>query len=185
MTPEEAKAYLSFKNDQIDLEEHYEEFLFQQKDFFRQKPISYKLYNKHFLKIEQAIEAYETLGFISVKSNQTFKEVEFNQEIKQVFDLYHLSKNNLFQQLYSTENLSELILIGNNLLNIERQYKACFESVFLDDLKLTTPNPMEVLQDIKKLNEKGICFTYQIDSVEHSTFKYLLAEINRLKRLEM
>lgn len=185
MTPEEAKAYLSFKNDQIDIEEHYEEFLFQQKDFFRQKPISYKLYNKHFLKIEQAIEAYETLGFISVKSNQTFKEVEFNQEIKQAFDLYHLSKNSLFQQLYSTENLSELILIGNNLLNIERQYKACFESVFLDDLKLTTPNPMEVLQDIKKLNEKGICFTYQIDSVEHSTFKYLLAEINRLKRLEM
>ncbi len=185
MTPEEAKAYLSFKNDQIDIEEHYEEFLFQQKDFFRQKPISYKLYNKRFLKIEQAIEAYETLGFISVKSNLAFKEVEFNQEIKQAFDLYHLSKNNLFQQLYSTENLSELILIGNNLLNIERQYKACFESVFLADFYLTTPNPMDVLQDIKKLNEKGICFTYQIDSVEHSTFKYLLAEINRLKRLEM
>ncbi len=185
MNQEEAKAYLSFKDDHIDLEEHYEEFLFQQKDFFRQKPISYKLYNKQFEKIERAIEAYKTLGYISGKSTLFLKEVEFNQEIKQVFDLYHLSKNNLFQQLYSTENLSELILIGNQLLNIERQYKACFESVFLDDLKLTAPNPMDVLQDIKKLNEKGICFIHQIDSVEHSTFKHLLAEINRLKRLEM
>jgi hypothetical protein len=76
------------------------------------------------------------------------------------------------------------MLIANYLLNVEKQYKACFESVFLDDLKLTTPNPMDVLQDIKKLNEKGICFIHQIDSVEHSTFKHLLAEINRLKRLE-
>jgi hypothetical protein len=51
MTKGEAKAYLSFSDEQ-NLEDNYEEYLFKQKEFFRQKPVSKKIYTNQFLKIE-------------------------------------------------------------------------------------------------------------------------------------
>ena len=66
MTKGEAKAYLSY-SDEHNLEDHYDEFLFKQKEFFRQKPISKKIYNNQFARPSDTI-SYRTRSNIRWKS---------------------------------------------------------------------------------------------------------------------
>ena len=183
MTQGEAKAYLSFYAEQ-NVEDHYEEYLFRQKAFFRQKPISKKIYSNQFLKIEKAIEAYEILGFKLNKSPLVFHNPLFNENLKEIFDQYHHTRNQLFQQIYSTQSLFDLLLLSKELLQVEKQYCTCFENCVLPESTNTLPNPMDVLQDIKGLNEAGVYFVRELNTKKHSTYIHLLAEINRLKRLE-
>lgn len=183
MTQGEAKAYLSFYGEQ-NIEDHYEDYLFRQKAFFRQKPISQKIYSNQFLKIEKAIEAYEILGLKLNKSLMVFHKIIFNENLKDIFDQYHHTRNQLFQQIYSTQSLFDLLLLSKELLQVEKQYCSCFENCVSTESPNTPPNPMDVLQDIKRLNEAGVYFVRELNTKEHSTYIYLLAEINRLKRLE-
>lgn len=180
MTQGEAKAYLSYSEEQH-LEDHYEEFLFKQKEFFRQKPISKKIYNNQFEKIERAIEAFEILGLSRNKEPLILNEINFGVELKQIFNLYHSTKNQLFQYLYSTESLINIILIGNELMRLETEYASCFNGVNFSDSNQSLPDPMNVLKDINELSKMGIQFTHQLDLYKHSNFVYLFSEINRVK----
>jgi hypothetical protein len=182
MTKGEAKAYLSY-SDEHHLEDHYEEFLFKQKEFFRQKPISKKIYNNQFAKIEQALEAYEIIGFTRKRELTVSKEISFGIELKQIFNLYHSTKNQLFQCLYSTESLQNIILIGNELIRLETEYATCFNKMNFSDSKPSLPDPMNVLKDINALNEIGVLFTDQLNVNKHSNFVYLFSEINRVKSI--
>lgn len=183
MTQGEAKAYLSFTDEQ-NLEDHYEEFLFKQKEFFRQKPISKKIYSSQFAKINRALEAYEILGLSKKKDPLVLNEINFGVELKQLFNLYHSTKNQLFQFLYSTESLASIIRIGNELLQLETKYAACFTEVNFSDSTPSLPDPMKVLKDIHALNEIGVLFTHQLDVNKHTRFVHLFSEINRVKRIE-
>ena len=80
MTKGEAKAYLSYSDEQ-NIEDHYEEFLFKQKAFFRQKPISKRVYNNQFIKIERALEAFEILGFKVTNDELEFKKITFVEDL--------------------------------------------------------------------------------------------------------
>jgi hypothetical protein len=171
MTQGEAKAYLSFYAEQ-NVEDHYEEYLFRQKAFFKQKPISQKIYTNQFLKIEKAIEAYEILGFKLNKSLLVFHKTIFNENLKEIFDQYHHT------------SLFDLLLLSKELLHVEKQYCSCFENCVLPESTNTPPNPMDVLQDIKGLNKAGVYFIRELNTIEFSTHIHLVAEINRLKRLE-
>ena len=183
MTQGEAKAYLSFSEEQ-NLDDHYEEFLFKQKQFFRQKPILKKIYSIQFEKIERAIKAFEILGLSAKNEPLVFMERTFSADLKQIFNLYHSTKNQFFQRLYSAESLTAVILIGNELLNLEKEYAACFTELNFSDSTPSLPDPMSVLKDINALNELGVLFTHQLDVNKHSRFVYLFSEINRVKRIE-
>jgi hypothetical protein len=183
MTQGEAKAYLSFYGEQ-NIEDHYEDYLFRQKAFFRQKPISKKIYSNQCLKIQKAIEAYEILGFTLNKSPLVFHKTLFNENLKEIFDQYHHTRNQLFQQIYSTQSLFDLLLLSKELLQVEKQYCSCFENCVSTESTNTPPNPMDVLQDIKGLNKAGVYFIRELNTIEFSTHIHLVAEINRLKRLE-
>jgi hypothetical protein len=182
MTKGEAKAYLSY-SDEHNLEDHYDEFLFKQKEFFRQKPISKKIYSSQFAKIERAIEAFEILGISAKNDSLVFIERTFSTDLKQIFNFYHSSKNQLFQCLYSTESLQNIILIGNELIRLETEYATCFNKINFSDSKPSLPDPMNVLKDINALNEIGVLFTDQLDVNKHSNFVYLFSEINRVKSI--
>lgn len=182
MTKGEAKAYLSINNE-VDIEEHYDNFLFRQKEFFRQKPISKIIYIKQFSKIEQANEAFCELGFYRSAKITDFKLPVFNLEIKHNFNLYYSTKNQLLQKLYSVHSLSDVITIGNSLLTLDKEYATCYKEIILKLDKLETSNPMNVLKDINKLNSIGIYFITQLDEKKHSNFTYLLGDIYRLKTL--
>lgn len=182
MTKGEAKAYLSYSDEQ-NLEDHYEEFLFKQMEFFRQKPISNKIYNRQFTKIQQAIEAYEILGLFRQKNPVLFNDINFGFELKELFNQYHTTKNQLFQLLYSAESLDYIIIIGNELLHLETKYAACFTEVSFSDSTNSLQDPMNVLKDIHMLNEIGVLFTHQLDTNKHKGFIHLFSEINRAKRV--
>jgi hypothetical protein len=180
MTKGEAKAYLSFSDEQ-NLEDHYEEYLFKQKEFFRQKPVSKKIYTNQFLKIEKAIEAYGILGFKINKSSLVFNKTTFNEKLKEIFNLYHSTKNQLFQLLYSVESLEELILIGSQLLILEKEFASCFKEINAGDMKPQKTDPMDVLKNINELNQAGIHYTNQLNINQQSLYSSLFAEIQRLK----
>jgi hypothetical protein len=180
MTKGEAKAYLSFSDEQ-NLEDHYEDYLFKQKEFFRQKPVSKKIYTNQFLKIEKAIEAYGILGFKINKSTLVFHKTKFSEKLKEIFNLYHSTKNQLFQLLYSVESLEELILIGSQLLILEKEFASCFKEINAGDINPVKTDPMEVLKNINELNQAGIHYTNQLNINEPSLYNSLFAEIRRLK----
>ena len=113
-----------------------------------------------------------------------FHKTLFNENLKEIFDQYHHTRNQLFQQIYSTQSLFDLLLLSKELLQVEKQYCSCFENCVSTESTNTPPNPMDVLQDIKGLNEAGVYFVRELNTKKHSTYIYLLAEINRLKRLE-
>lgn len=183
MTQGEAKAYLSYSEEQ-NLEDHYEEYLFKQKEFFRKKPISRKIYSSQFAKIERAIKAFEILGLSAKNEPLVFIERTFSTDLKQIFNLYHSTKNQLFQLLYSTESLDSIIMLGKELLQLETKYAACFAEVNFSDSTPSLPDPMNVLKDIHALNEIGVLFTHQLDVNKHTRFVHLFSEINRVKRIE-
>jgi hypothetical protein len=180
MTKGEAKAYLSYSNEQ-NLEDNYEEYLFKQKEFFRQKPVSKKIYTNQFLKIEKAIEAYGILGFKINKSTLVFNKTTFREKLKEIFNLYHSTKNQLFQLLYSVQSLEELILIGDQLLILEKEFASCFKEIHAGDMKPQKIDPMDVLKNINELNQAGIHYTNQLNINQQSLYSSLFAEIKRLK----
>lgn len=182
MTKGEAKAYLSYSNEQ-NLEDHYEEYLFKQKEFFRQKPVSKKIYTNQFLKIEKAIEAYGILGFKINKRSFAFNKITFSENLKEIFNLYHSTKNQLFQLLYSVESLEELILIGSQLLILEKEFASCFKEINAGDMKPLKTDPMDVLKNINELNQAGIHYTNQLNINQQSLYSSLFAEIRRLKNI--
>lgn len=180
MTQGEAKAYLSFSDEQ-NLEDHYEDYLFKQKEFFRKPPISKKIFDSQFRKIEQAIKAYEVLGFSVLNVHLEFTEITFSKELKQIFNSYHSTKSSLLQLIYSVGSLENLILIGKQLIILEIEYASCFKEICVGSLTNVKPDPMEVLKNINELNQAGVHYTNQLNINQQSLYSSLFSEIQRLK----
>ena len=184
MTLNEARAYLSY-NESQDIEEFYEDFIFDQKQFFKQKQVHKKLYEAKFKKINQAIHAFEILG-ITEKSKSSifaFTTPTFSSNIQTNFHTYHNSRNNLFFELYGANTLSEIEPIAASIINLENLYAETWISQkhhFSMGEPTNIMDPMNVLADILLLERKGINQTNEYNPKIHSDCTFLNADIYRL-----
>ena len=110
-----------------------------------------------------------------------FNKTTFREKLKEIFNLYHSTKNQLFQLLYSVQSLEELILIGDQLLILEKEFASCFKEIHAGDMKPQKIDPMDVLKNINELNQAGIHYTNQLNINQQSLYSSLFAEIKRLK----
>jgi hypothetical protein len=184
MNLNEARAYLSY-NESQDIEEFYDDFIFDQKQFFKQKQVHKKLYEAKFKKINQALHAFETLG-IEDKTNSSkfsFTTPTFTSNIQTNFHTYHNCRNSLFFELYNATFLSEIEPIATSIIFLENLYTETWISQkhhFSMGDQTNIIDPMNVLADILLLEKKGIINTEEYNPNIHTDCVFLKADIYRL-----
>ncbi len=188
MTIGEAKAYLSIA-DSDDISDCYDTFIFEQKQFFKQKNIHPKIFESKFLKIDKAREAFAILGIEEKKTTNAFlfEKPLLKGMILADFHLYNTVKNSLFSQLFNASTLSEIQLISGYLLENELNYAATWEPMknkLSDQHEFKNwTDPMYVLKDIQSAEKMGVIHVNDFLSTKQEGFNYLKAEINRLNKL--
>jgi len=187
MTINEARAYLSL-DDLEEIQECYENYLFDIKRFFREKQVHLKLYQSKFIKLEKANEAFVTLEF-----NETFDSADVSYEpsiysgiILSDFHAFHYGKNQLFALLYQATTISKIKLIADSILDNELRYALTWKEMKVllpEDIPYKTVDPMMVLTDILAVEKIGIVSNKDYNPSLNLDFGNLNAEINRLTKI--
>lgn len=183
MTESEAKLYLPF-SDEDDLDELFEEKLFEQKQFFLQRmPVS-KVITARLDKMKKMEDAYSFFGG-EVESFYP-KEVQLkpysSHVVKEIFSVHESNKNLLKLKLTQAQSISEIRFYLDQLVETTSDYaqKWKLENTNTNDsVKVSTePDSMFLLEEINKFEELGF---RSFDDLQHLlTESPLVQEANRL-----
>jgi len=187
MTINEARAYLSF-NDLEEIQECYENYLFEQKCFFREKQVHSKLYQSKFVKLQKSIEAFAALEFKESHDPTDFcyEPVNYTGIILSDFHTFHYGKNQLFALLYQATTISKIKLIADSILDNELRYALTWKEIKVllpEDIPYKIVDPMMVLSDVIALEKKGVVSNKDYNPSLNLDFGNLNAEINRLTKI--
>lgn len=187
MTLIEARAYLSF-NDLEEIQECYENYLFEQKRFFREKQVHSKLYQSKFVKLQKSIEAFATLEFKESHDSTDFcyKPINYTGIILSDFHAFHRVKNQLFTLLYQATTISKIKLIADSILDNELRYALTWKEMKVllpEDIPTKIVDPMMVLTDILAVEKKGVVSKKDYNPMLNLELQNLNTEINRLTKI--
>lgn len=184
MTNQEIQLYFPHKLDD-NLEDLYEERLFEFKQFFLMKPVILKVFNA---KIER-LRKFETAYRFALKSDdnkelhETLKPSYFQtNNILTCFNNYQEIKNEFKKSILQINNSDKLILIIDHFLKSTLNYINKWENVEIEDEILISkePDPMELLTAIKVFNSKGGFEFHDIVLNQNICPKILIIESKRL-----
>lgn len=180
MTVNEARAYLSLSAETENIQELYDEYLFEQKLYFRNKPAIKSVFLKKISKIELAKSAFEVLGIKDSLMN--FPDIlwNFNQNILSNFHEYHQKKNTILQLIFNSKELTELMHITPKLVDLEISYSLLWSKFEVNSEIISKIDPMQVLSDLKKLELRNVKNYNEFAPEEHLDLIYLNTEIARL-----
>lgn len=159
MTLAEARIFLNI-NDEEDAFDAYEEQLFQFKQFFTSRPVISATFHAKLKKLEKVQEAAEILG-IQVSEGSISKDVKFNATsiLLEAFKEMQELKSCLFQSIHQATSVVELKSAVTNLLTLFFEYSALWPETNCDPAAVILskePDPMYVLEDLKRLKDTGI-----------------------------
>jgi hypothetical protein len=184
MTNQEIQLYFPHKLDD-NLEDLYEERLFEFKQFFLTKPVILKVFNA---KIER-LRKFETAYRFALKSDdnkelhETLKPSYFQtNNILTCFNNYQEIKNEFKKSILQINNSDKLILLIDHFLKSTLNYINKWENVEIEDEILISkePDPMELLTAIKVFNSKGGFEFHDIVLKQNICPKILMIESKRL-----
>ena len=183
MTESEARLYFPFTNED-DLDEIFEEKLFEQKQFFLQRmPVS-KVIASRLDKIQKIENAFRYFGG-EVEPFQP-KEIQFqpyvSDNIKEVFSLHELNKNTIKLQLNRARSVEEMRFSLNRWIEITRTFAEKWKLNVINadaNVKVSNePDAMALLDEITKFEQLGFS---TFDDLQHLlTDSPLMLEANRL-----
>ena len=158
MTKEEALIYLPL-DEYNDLEDLYDEKLFELKQFFLNRFPMSKLVNARLSKFEKVEEAFAVLGGrVSKESREGNIELPEFDNLHDVYIWYNHEKNTLRLHLSSSRSCTEVRAVLVEYLRLTIHY-AKFWEVSLEEgdsegVKIgTEPNPMDIQAALKELSE--------------------------------
>jgi len=183
MTINEARAYLSLSAETENIQEVYEDYLFEQKLIFRNKPIIKSVFLKKISKIETAKNAFEILGINDSYMNQSEIYWEFNQNILSNFHQYHRIKNSILQMIFKADSITEIQVCAQKLIELEISYSKPWSKFEVSSEIKSVIDPMDVLSDLKKLESRHIMNYHEFNPNDHKDLKYLKADIARLSKV--
>lgn len=160
MTENELKIFFPFE-DNDDLDELFEERLFEYKQFFIHKTVIPKVFDA---KIEKLIKM--DLAFNIIKNNIKEQEIiqatiknpfEIEKNILNVFNDFQIEKNNIKKKLYQSQSAYDLIQHVRTLLLLTKFYLDKWIDVPIEKEIVISkePDPMELLKAIQEFNLKG------------------------------
>lgn len=184
MTSEEAKAFLSL-HDIEDIDDRYDEMLFEQKQYFLSKAPIHKVFESRLNKVRKISSAFEVLYQKQepsiIESNQ---KMEFSDEVKLAFDAYESWKTTIKFKISASRTFSELInTIGNYLKGVEEYQNKWLSNMSIDAEVVLgkEPDVMEMLQAIKEFEENGHKYFSDIENLKGNNL--LLKEMKRVSLL--
>ena len=172
-------------SEQDDINDLYEERLFEFKQFFISKTIISKVFSAKIEKLKKFEKAYlsltkscnETCNSLNVVSNK-FK----SNEILTVFNDYQIVKNEFKTGILNAKNSDEIIQIIYNLLESNSSYLLKWPDTLVEDDIIISkePNPMDILSAIIDFNKKGGKEFSDIISLKNICPKIIQIESKRL-----
>lgn len=164
MTEKEALLFFPHSTED-DLNELWEERLFEQKQFFLTRPPIAKVFGGRMKKLEKQYNAFLFLSgeLDKVKSMDAphFKYT-FSENLIEAFNEYHESRNQFKHEVLKSIDYNTLKKVIDSWMEFEKSYSMKWSNPeSLDDeidiIKSKEPDPMIVLDRLKKvLNDKNI-----------------------------
>ncbi len=183
MTESEARLYLPF-SDEDDLDEIFEEKLFEQKQFFLPRmPVS-KVISSRLDKMQKIEDAFRYFGgeVEPFHPNEIQLQPYASENIKEVFSLHELNKNTIKLQLNRALSVEEMRFFLKQWIEITMTYAKKWKlNVISPDagVKVSNePDAMFLLDEITKFEQLGFS---TFDDLQHLlTDSPLMLEANRL-----
>lgn len=159
MNREEALIFLPI-DEENDVQDLYDEKLFEMKQFFLSRFPMTKLINARLSKFRKVEDAYLALGgVIADVVSPKIKTYPSFDSIHEVFKWYNLEKNSVRLQLSSAKSLNEITNILNQYMQTTREY-ATYWQVPIHEIDQSTiklgvePNPMDLQSELNALSGK-------------------------------
>lgn len=190
MTEKEAWGVLNAAEEEDDAKDLLDDCLFEIKQFILSKPLISKLIESQIKKLQKLGQVVEVLN-IDVE-NQYYQEEEislkgFNDSILDTFNFYEACKSQLKIKFLSAESPRDLIELTTKLLQLQNAYSNCWPNVEADELEVVViskePDAMELISEIKKINEKGIIAFQQLIQISLDNYPSIKQELKRLSLL--
>ena len=192
MTKSEALLFFPFDKSEEELEEVYENLLFEYKLFFQSKVPIRKVFNSKIQKLKKMHEAFLILGG-QIESAIFELDLKLtNGSMLDVFNQYQRLRNSIKVQLLSVENAVELEKTVKQYLLLEEVYRNYWPKIELDggeQISISVePDSMSLLKALKELERGQICDFSQLHSksaekIENNSLNIILMEAKRLSLL--
>jgi hypothetical protein len=192
MTKSEALLFFPFDESEEEIEEVYENLLFEYKLFFQSKVPIRKVFSSKIQKLKKMHAAFLVLGG-HVESSSLELDLKLkNGSMLDVFNQYQRLRNSIKVQLLSVENAVELEKTVKQYLLLEEVYRNYWPQIELDggeQISISVePDSMSLLKALKELEGEQICDFSQLNSkstekIENNSLNIILMETKRLSLL--
>jgi hypothetical protein len=191
MTKEEAASILnvSLEADLEEIEEQFEQLLFERKKFFLQKLPIQKLFEPKLKAITQVIEAYELISGEKLENTTQLKTFEFQFDASSLlisFNHYHLYRNQLKQGLINASGFNDIEQIATELIKLESAYAALWYQEELNTQQIivgTFPDEIQLLNALKNYLKMGGKSFDDLKKMKNNPPEILIQEMKRLSLL--
>ena len=193
MTLEEANLF--FPCDDIeDIEELYEERLFEYKQFFLSKPIISKVYQAKLSKLMKMHEAFLVISGLGI-NHKIFSSPhsEFKtSNLKELFDLFQSERNKWKILIQNSRDAIDLKSCVYDVIEMHQKYMQKWPIFDLENNESISvsiePDVMQMLKAIKEVNELGYVSLVdvkrmQFDKTENNSIRMIVLEAKRLSLL--
>lgn len=159
MTKEEARLFFPF-TEEDDLNDLYEERLFEYKQFFLTRPVVKRVFQARLDKLLKMDAAYRVVVDQpeSEKLSSTAALPVFPDEVLKAYQLYEQEKAKMRQQLALARDVATIRFQVDALIELTAAYQQKWmnESVMDESINVSKePDPMELLRSIRAFEEAG------------------------------
>jgi hypothetical protein len=184
MTNKEALAILGIANPD-EVEDAFEERLFELKQYFLTKPLISKLYRSQTEKIVRVSQAAYHFGLEGHQGSLVISAslINFTGEIAHDYLAFEKHRSSFKERLMKTSDGVRIAQLVDQLLIIQEEYLALWPEIKGEGVILgKEPDPMELLSGIKELQKIGI---YRFEQLSNQTLEIPIVLLNEWKRLSL
>lgn len=183
MIKEDALLYFPL-NEDVDIDDLYDDLLFEQKQFLSNRmPIS-KVFNARILRLKKIDEAYTFLG----GNNKISKGISIelllleNNSIQETYQTFQQNLNRIKLEMFNAKSIADLLNVIELLFKNQFAFAQKFEtpeiSIDVQPIISKEPDAMEIIEAIRIAKTNGITQFKELSQLPSDNI--LVQEANRL-----
>jgi hypothetical protein len=182
MTKEDALLYFPYNNE-IDIDDLYDELLFEQKQFLSNRmPIS-KVFNSRIARLKKIDEAFVFFGGKNEAALDELKLLVYdNDSIYESYQVFQKNLNQVRLSIFKASNVTELIstidVLFKNQIEFARNFPTINQSLEANPIISKEPDAMEIIEAIQSATKIGITKFNELSQLPADNI--LVQEANRL-----